>query len=159
MRRTGADPEEKKRKWQKRADTDRCARPESVCRGLYSMGVRQAVWRQRLWAEKDMRIVSAGIPDYLDAVPTARFCPRPGWKQPRPCPVRLAARIPAGRGAVIRGAGLPSGVCPIDSGAATMASRDPRLLSAWQRLSSEGPARPKHNSQACTRRATRGARG
>ena len=40
----------------------------------YSMGVRQAVWRQRLWAEPDMRIVSAGIPDYLTAVPRARFC-------------------------------------------------------------------------------------
>ena len=38
------------------------------------MGVRQAVWRQRLWAEPDMRIVSAGIPDYLTAVPAARFC-------------------------------------------------------------------------------------
>lgn len=33
--------------------------------------VRQAVWRQRLWAEPDMRIVSAGIPDYLTAVPQA----------------------------------------------------------------------------------------
>ena len=30
------------------------------------MGVRQAVWRQKLWAEPDMRIVSAGIPDYLE---------------------------------------------------------------------------------------------
>eukprot|EP00965_Chrysotila_dentata_P183658 6064300-Pleurochrysis_carterae.AAC.5 len=29
----------------------------------------QAVWRQRLWAEPDMRIVSAGVPDYLTAVP------------------------------------------------------------------------------------------
>ena len=74
MRRTGADPEEKKKKWQRRADSDRCATPDSVCRGLYSMGVRQAVWRQRLWQEPDMRIVSAGIPDYLTAVPTARFC-------------------------------------------------------------------------------------
>ena len=75
MRRTGADPEEKKRKWQKRADTDRCARPESVCRGLYSMGVRQAVWRQKLWAEPDMRIVSAGIPDYLTAARQALSLP------------------------------------------------------------------------------------
>ena len=32
------------------------------------------MWRQRLWAEPDMRIVSAGIPDYLTAVPRARFC-------------------------------------------------------------------------------------
>lgn len=38
------------------------------------MGVRQAVWRQRLWAERDMRIVSAGIPDYDTAVPQAHFC-------------------------------------------------------------------------------------
>ena len=38
------------------------------------MGVRQAVWRQRLWAEPDMRIVSAGIPDYDTAVPQAHFC-------------------------------------------------------------------------------------
>ena len=38
------------------------------------MGVRQAVWRQQLWAEPDMRIVSAGIPDYDTAVPAAHFC-------------------------------------------------------------------------------------
>ena len=44
------------------------------CRNIYSMGVRQAVWRQRLWAEPDMRIVSAGIPDYDTAVPQAHFC-------------------------------------------------------------------------------------
>ena len=35
-------------------------------------------WRpcvsQRLWAEPDMRIVSAGIPDYDTAVPNAHFC-------------------------------------------------------------------------------------
>ena len=31
------------------------------------------MWRQRLWAEPDMRIVSAGIPDYLEAVPRARL--------------------------------------------------------------------------------------
>jgi len=38
------------------------------------MGVRQAVWRQKLYLEPDMRIVSAGIPDYLTAVPQAHFC-------------------------------------------------------------------------------------
>ena len=38
------------------------------------MGVRQAVWRQKLWAEPDMRIVSAGIPDYQEAARQARFC-------------------------------------------------------------------------------------
>ena len=74
MRATGKDPQEKLDKWQARADTTRCAKPTATCRGIYSMGVRQAVWRQRLWAEKDMRIVSAGIPDYLTAVPSARFC-------------------------------------------------------------------------------------
>lgn len=34
----------------------------------------QAVWRQKLYLEPDMRIVSAGIPDYLTAVPQAHFC-------------------------------------------------------------------------------------
>ena len=45
-----------------------------TCRNIYSMGVRQAVWRQKLWAEPDMRIVSAGIPDYLTAARQAHFC-------------------------------------------------------------------------------------
>lgn len=89
---------EKRLKWLKRVTNDQCARPEVslkhpqhphqlpdlipqscmisqvTCRHVYSMGVRQAVWRQRLWAEPDMRIVSAGIPDYDTAVPNARFC-------------------------------------------------------------------------------------
>jgi hypothetical protein len=74
MREGGMDTKRKQDKWQQRADTDRCAKPDSVCREAYSMGVRQAVWRQRLWAEPDMRIVSAGIPDYLTAVPQTHFC-------------------------------------------------------------------------------------
>ena len=74
MREGGIDTKKKQEKWQERADKDSCATPESVCREIYSMGVRQAIWRQRLWAEPDMRIVSAGIPDYLTAVPQARFC-------------------------------------------------------------------------------------
>ena len=34
----------------------------------------QAVWKQRLWAEPDMKIVSSGIPNYLAEASTARFC-------------------------------------------------------------------------------------
>lgn len=74
IRPTGADSEEKQQKWMNRVVSDRCARPEVPCRNAYSMGVRQSVWRQRLWAEPDMRIVSAGVPDYLEAVSLARFC-------------------------------------------------------------------------------------
>ena len=74
LRKSGNDTEEKRQKWLRRVVQDRCARPEVSCRHVYSMGVRQAVWRQRLWAEPDMRIVSAGIPDYDTAVPKARFC-------------------------------------------------------------------------------------
>ena len=46
----------------------------SYCRGLYSMGVRQAIWRQKLWAEPDMKIVSSGIPNYLTVAASSRFC-------------------------------------------------------------------------------------
>ena len=74
IRRSGNDTADKQQKWLDRVTRDRCSRPEVSCRHIYSMGVRQAVWRQRLWAEPDMRIVSAGIPDYLTAVPRARFC-------------------------------------------------------------------------------------
>ena len=74
VRASGADSKEKQDKWMARVLNDKCSRPEVSCRSVYSMGVRQAVWRQRLWAEPDMRIVSAGIPDYLTAVPQARFC-------------------------------------------------------------------------------------
>jgi len=74
LRKGGLDTMEKRLKWLKRVTNDQCARPEVTCRHVYSMGVRQAVWRQRLWAEPDMRIVSAGIPDYDTAVPNARFC-------------------------------------------------------------------------------------
>ena len=74
LRRGGNDTAEKREKWLRRVTKDPCARPEVSCRHVYSMGVRQAVWRQRLWAEPDMRIVSAGIPDYDTAVPNAHFC-------------------------------------------------------------------------------------
>ena len=63
MRKSGSDSEDKQLKWLRQVEKDACARPEVSCRGVYSMGVRQAVWRQKLWAEPDMRIVSAGIPD------------------------------------------------------------------------------------------------
>ena len=47
-----------------------CPRPPP----LTLVWLRQAVWRQKLYLEPDMRIVSAGIPDYLTAVPNAHFC-------------------------------------------------------------------------------------
>ena len=74
LRKGGVDDAAKRDKWLQRVLRDKCSQPEVSCRGVYSMGVRQAVWRQRLWAEPDMRIVSAGIPDYDTAVPKARFC-------------------------------------------------------------------------------------
>ena len=74
LRKDGVDSESKQQKWLTRVLKDPCSRPEVSCRNIYSMGVRQAVWRQRLWAEPDMRIVSAGIPDYDTAVPQAHFC-------------------------------------------------------------------------------------
>jgi hypothetical protein len=74
LRKGGLDTEEKRLKWLKRVTNDPCANPAKSCRHVYSMGVRQAVWRERLWAEPDMRIVSAGIPDYDTAVPNAHFC-------------------------------------------------------------------------------------
>lgn len=74
LRKGGLDTEEKRLKWLKRVNNDPCANPAKSCRHVYSMGVRQAVWRQKLWAEPDMRIVSAGIPDYDTAVPNAHFC-------------------------------------------------------------------------------------
>jgi len=73
-RASGDDTEAMQSKWLQRVAQSRCAQPDVTCRGAYSMGVRQAVWRQRLYAEADMRIVSAGVPDYLDAVSNARFC-------------------------------------------------------------------------------------
>jgi len=74
IRKSGNDTEDKRLKWLRRVERDSCARPEVSCRNIYSMGVRQAVWRQKLWAEPDMRIVSAGIPDYLQAARQAHFC-------------------------------------------------------------------------------------
>jgi hypothetical protein len=74
IRKSGNDTEDKRLKWLRRVERDDCAKPEVSCRSIYSMGVRQAVWRQKLWAEPDMRIVSAGIPDYLTAARQAHFC-------------------------------------------------------------------------------------
>ena len=73
----GRDTAAKQEKWLRRVMGEPCAKPTDLsphCRSIYSMGVRQAVWRQKLWQEPDMRIVSAGVPDYLTAVPRARFC-------------------------------------------------------------------------------------
>ena len=47
------------------------------------MGVRQAVWRQRLWAEPDMRIVSAGTPDGIEPCLNPEPYPEP---EPEPYP-------------------------------------------------------------------------
>eukprot|EP00966_Prymnesium_polylepis_P210260 4869379-Prymnesium_polylepis.3 len=70
-----AQSAQQQERWQREAEKNPCAQPDNLrCRFLYSMGVRQAIWRQRLWAEPDIRIVSAGVPDYLQAVPHARFC-------------------------------------------------------------------------------------
>jgi len=74
IRKMGKDSVDKQQKWLTRVLNDKCSRPDKQCRNIYSMGVRQAVWRQRLWAEPDMRVVSAGVPDYLTAVPQAHFC-------------------------------------------------------------------------------------
>ncbi|EOD26608.1 hypothetical protein EMIHUDRAFT_205723 [Emiliania huxleyi CCMP1516] len=74
LRKGGIDSQEKQEKWLKRVTADRCARPDVSCRQVYSMGVRQAIWREKLYAEPDMRIVSAGVPDYFDVVTKARFC-------------------------------------------------------------------------------------
>ena len=38
------------------------------------MGVRGAIWRSQLYAEPDMKIVSAGIPNYLEVAAESRFC-------------------------------------------------------------------------------------
>lgn len=74
-RRSGLDSAVQQERWQREAQKLKCAQPGNLrCRYLYSMGVRQAIWRERLWAEPDIRIVSAGVPDYLQAVPHARFC-------------------------------------------------------------------------------------
>lgn len=77
-RKGGVDTEKTKQKFLKITERDNCADPKEVrnvrCRQIYSMGVRQAVWRAKLWAEPDMKIVSAGIPDYMSIARTAKFC-------------------------------------------------------------------------------------
>ena len=61
-------------KWMRRVKNDPCALSNATCRHAYSMGVRQAIWRARLWDHADVRLVSAGVDDYMSAVPRARFC-------------------------------------------------------------------------------------
>ena len=80
-RRGGIDSLSKQQKLQDivtKESKRQCSDPADIrpayCRGRYSMGVRQAVWRQRLWEEPDMKIVSAGIPNYLGIAATSRFC-------------------------------------------------------------------------------------
>jgi len=74
MRKGGNDSEELRSKWLQRVRSDPCALPNATCRGAYSMGVRQAVWRSELWRDPHVRLVSAGVTDYMAAVPRARFC-------------------------------------------------------------------------------------
>ena len=85
-RATGYDTEQKQERLYRKAQRDRCSKytalpkyhPRSIpvqnCRNTYSMGVRGAIWRARLWAEPDMRIVSAGIPNYLKVATDSHFC-------------------------------------------------------------------------------------
>ena len=86
MRLNGLDTKQKQERLWKRAKTDRCSKPTMLpkyhprsihvqrCRSTYSMGVRGAIWRTRLWADPDMKIVSAGIPNYLEVAAEAKFC-------------------------------------------------------------------------------------
>lgn len=61
-------------KLQRRAKLMHCARPEVECRGIYSMGVRQALWREGLWKSADTYMVSAGISNYEETLLGSRFC-------------------------------------------------------------------------------------
>ena len=74
MRRGGRDTDALREKWSRRVDRDPCAFANVTCRAAYSMGVRQTVWRSGLWRESDVRIVSAGVDDYMQTVGAARFC-------------------------------------------------------------------------------------
>ena len=73
-RKHGHDTPDIRTKWNRRVDRDDCARPDGACRSVYSMGVRQAVWRARLYADPEIRIVSAGVGDYVEALQTSEFC-------------------------------------------------------------------------------------
>lgn len=73
-RKTGKDSTAMTRKWFSRAATFDCADANSSCRNIYSMGVRQSLYRYGVHEDPRVRIVSAGVPDYVDAVRTSRFC-------------------------------------------------------------------------------------
>ena len=73
-RRGGADSATKREKVYQKVLKMPCALPTRKCRNIYSMGVRQAVWRARLWEERDVHLVSAGVKDYADRLLTSHFC-------------------------------------------------------------------------------------
>ena len=73
-RQGGKDSQSKSEKLLRIVSNMRCADPNVQCRNFYSMGVRQAVWREKLWADKDVQLVSAGRKDYAEALLTSRFC-------------------------------------------------------------------------------------
>lgn len=88
MRESGVDSAAKQARLEEQTSKDKCADPLTTlpkyagknthtvkrCRDSYSMGVRSAVWKARLFAQRDMRLVSAGIPNYLGAARDAHFC-------------------------------------------------------------------------------------
>lgn len=86
VRRRGLDTKQKQQRLLRKAKTDTCSKPTALpkyhprsykvrnCRSTYSMGVRGAIWRSQLYAEPDMKIVSAGIPNYLEVAAESRFC-------------------------------------------------------------------------------------
>lgn len=74
VRKRGTDPIHKTTKWERRVRHFYCANANSTCRHVYSMGVRQALYKYKLHKDKDMRIVSAGVPDYQRAIQNAKFC-------------------------------------------------------------------------------------
>lgn len=78
VREGGVDTAQKQARLQSQAESEPCAEPDRIldhrCRSQYSMGVRAAIWRQKLYLDPEMKIVSSGIPDYLETAAAARFC-------------------------------------------------------------------------------------
>lgn len=74
VRKTGKDSAAKIRKWTQRVQMYECANANVSCRHVYSMGVRQALWKYNLHKEPDVRIVSAGVPDYQQAIQQSQYC-------------------------------------------------------------------------------------
>ena len=74
VRPRGVDTEQKTQKWETRVRHYACADANATCRSVYSMGVRQALYKYGLHRERDVRIVSAGVPDYQRAIEDAQFC-------------------------------------------------------------------------------------